>query len=604
MTNSSPGSNASAIAKCIDSYASRILRPAAWSVAARAVRQVVRAADPKTTSEARGLLAAACCFLNGPNGWMHDEAPNFAALLTDEAIRKHLDTLNSNTARVRRSQLRTLAAAANGESIERFTPVRRIPLDPRVWAIYRYFPGANVAVLGAAFIALTGAGLSAYRLDGLIEYETYISNAPATSAGTVEPSTAIEVARVVPNQAVNKEAESRTTPANTTSSRAARPAAKPKTKTARIAFDRANRAAFKAATAPPQLAPEPDIAALDEEVQKRINTYQPKFLTDRVAWPRIEKLTRRLAVGYQPTSPRVAGHACAVIRKFLMWVLEHPLASDQDQKPSNANPAGEETPALELRATDLLGKDLVDAYIKVRLAAGDASSTAGSARAILNKAIASLTVAPLKKRLTATPIQPPYSPDECDELVEFALNQPSTARGRSAAFILGLGLGAGLSAADMRYVRVKHIKTHTIQAGTYLTVTVPAPAKAPRTVVIRNQYKELVEFAINAATSPEAFLVGTKPDRANVTPHGDREMVAASGVRIRYSVERLRTTWLFAMMNAPIPLPALLRAAGLKTARTLADLLPLCPTPEPAELNKIVTTVRNAFIATGGGEQP
>src|SRR5690625_3759459 len=472
MTNSSPGSNASGIAKCIDSYASRILRPAAWSVAAPAVRQVVRAADLKTTSAARGLLAAACCFLNGPNGWMHDDAPNFAALLTDEAIKKHLDTLNSNTARVRRSQVRLLAAVANGESIERFTPARRIPLDPRVWAIYRYCPGANVAVLGAAFIALTGAGLSAYRLDGLVEYQTYISNALTTAAGTVEPSTAIEVARVVPNQAVNKEAESRTTPANKTSTRAGRPAAKPKTKTARIAFDRANRAAFKAATAPPQLAPEPDIAALDEEVQKRINTYQPKFLTDRVAWPRIEKLTRRLPVGYQPTTPRVAGHACAVIRKFLMWVLEHPLARDQDQKPSNADLAGEEsTVALELRATDLLGKDLVDAYIKVRLAAGDASSTAGSARAILNKAIASLTVAPLKKRLAATPIQPPYSPEECDELVEFALNQPSIARGRSAAFILGLGLGAGLSAADMRYVRVKDIKTHTIQAGTYLTVT-------------------------------------------------------------------------------------------------------------------------------------
>src|SRR5690625_1501646 len=316
MTNSSPGSNASEIATCIDSYASRILRPAAWSVAAPAVREVVRAADPKTTSEARGLLAAACCFLNGPSGWMHDDAPNFVALLTDEAIRKHLDTLNSSTARVRRSQLRTLAAAANGESIERFTPARRIPLDPRVWAIYRYFPGANVAVLGAAFIALTGAGLSAYRLDGFIEYETTISKAEAPSGGTVEPSTAIEVARVVPNQAGHKEAESRTTPANKTSTRAARPAAKPKTKTARIAFDRANRAAFKAATAPPQLAPEPDIAALDEEVQKRINTYQPKFLTDRVAWPRIEKLTRSLELGYPRTSSREAGHACVVIRKF------------------------------------------------------------------------------------------------------------------------------------------------------------------------------------------------------------------------------------------------------------------------------------------------
>src|SRR5690625_3702350 len=258
---------------------------------------------------------------------MNDDSSNFPALLANEAIRKHLDTLNSNTARLRRSQLRTLAAVANGESIERFTPVRRIPLDPRVWAIYRYFPRANVAVLGAAFTALTGEGLSVYRLDGLIEYETYISNAPAPSAGTVEPSTAIEVARVVPNQAVNKEAESRTTPANKTSTRAAKAATKPKTKTERIAFDRANRAAFKAATTPPRLAPEPDIAALDEEVQKRINTYQPKFLTDREAWPRIEKLTRRLAVGYQPTSPRVAGHACGVIRKFLMWVLEHPLES-------------------------------------------------------------------------------------------------------------------------------------------------------------------------------------------------------------------------------------------------------------------------------------
>src|SRR5690625_7983092 len=96
MTNSSPGSNASGIAKCIDSYASRILRPAAWSVAAPTVREVVRAADPETTSEARGLLAAACCFLNSPNGWMHDHAPHFDAILTDEAIRNQFDTMNHN----------------------------------------------------------------------------------------------------------------------------------------------------------------------------------------------------------------------------------------------------------------------------------------------------------------------------------------------------------------------------------------------------------------------------------------------------------------------------------------------------------------------------
>ena len=60
------------------------------------------------------------------------------------------------------------------------------------------------------------------------------------------------------------------------------------------------------------------------------------------------------------------------------------------------------------------------------------------------------------------------------------------------------------------------------------------------------------------------------------------------------STARLRSTWLLACMCAPIPLNVLLSTAGLRSARTLADLLPYCPAPSDADVQHILAAIPDA----------
>ena len=76
-------------------------------------------------------------------------------------------------------------------------------------------------------------------------------------------------------------------------------------------------------------------------------------------------------------------------------------------------------------------------------------------------------------------------------------------------------------------------------------------------------------------------LHGVKPDRRNGANRVASRAVTATGTGVDVDVARLRATWLVACMSAPVPLGALLHAAGLRTPRTLADLLAHCPPPDP-----------------------
>jgi hypothetical protein len=61
---------------------------------------------------------------------------------------------------------------------------------------------------------------------------------------------------------------------------------------------------------------------------------------------------------------------------------------------------------------------------------------------------------------------------------------------------------------------------------------------------------------------------------------------------------RLRSTWLVACMSAPVPLGALLSSSGLRSARTLVDLIKYCPEPDEAQ---VVAALRAIGTSDLGG---
>ena len=134
-------------------------------------------------------------------------------------------------------------------------------------------------------------------------------------------------------------------------------------------------------------------------------------------------------------------------------------------------------------------------------------------------------------------------------------------------------------------------------------VHVPGGGPRARTVPIRHAYVPLIERALaghaDAGLRKTDLVVANCPAAVNVaTPTLDR-IASADGVRHRIQTARLRHTWLVAAMCAPVSMADLMQAAGIRSARTLTELLEHCPTPEPAQVRDTYTTL--AALARGGG---
>lgn len=182
-------------------------------------------------------------------------------------------------------------------------------------------------------------------------------------------------------------------------------------------------------------------------------------------------------------------------------------------------------------------------------------------------------------------VRPPYTDREVAALVRTAWNQPTAERTRKAALCIGLGLGAGLDSRDFRGLRVAHIQDE--RAG----VTVHVPGTIARSVPVRVEFVDLVRRGLEGRESDDLVL-GRVEDRRNLCANALADVVVL-GRCPRIEQSRLRSTWLAALLRQPVRLDVLMAAAGLKTARTLPDLIPHIEPPDPGE------TIRS-LRGTGG----
>ena len=260
---------------------------------------------------------------------------------------------------------------------------------------------------------------------------------------------------------------------------------------------------------------------------------------------------------------------------FLCWARERPGRLD---------------PNAPLALEELLeggsGGSLVDAYDE-QLRVADSSRA--TRRAVLRRALRSLDPAASATRIAYQPVAGPYSAAECAALVRLARHQPSESRRRELSFVVGLGLGAGLDGRDLRNTdRSSFVDLELPGEEPVLAVRVGCTER-PRTVVVRLDYEPLVREALAshdaARRGASAPILGRSASRRNITtPVMEHAVTARAGERVAIEVNRLRATWLVAAMCARVPLGALLSAAGLRSARSLTDLLVHCPTPDPAEV--------------------
>lgn len=224
---------------------------------------------------------------------------------------------------------------------------------------------------------------------------------------------------------------------------------------------------------------------------------------------------------------------------------------------------------LPLEHASLLTTAFIDEHVQLGMPADTDGHRAERRRRLLALA---RTVNPgptAPARLAPIPhsgVKPCYLPNERAVIMRVAATQPTEAKTRNLSAIVGLGFGAGCDSVDLRHVRVSDIED---LGDDGVLVRIPDPR--PRVVPVRRDCEALVRRAV-AERGPDELLIGVKEDRRNTAAQAVEQAALYKVPHIEQS--RMRATWLADVMTDVIPIGLIMQAAGLKSARTLAELLP------------------------------
>lgn len=562
------------VADFIADYTPRTMSAATWTVCAEAVRGAVTATAPTTTQVAGTYLTSLVAHLAGPCGWDKTNAPDLAMLLSEQVITRtwQRGEASPRSASVRRSHLRAIARA-NG-----LAPVRQPLANPHPRKVDAFIAegtrrGIPLATVVAAWRSHTGRSLTAEPLDPVI---AALRGCAATDT-TACPSTVWAPATLRSLSDANdqhQKAPVSSTPAAPTRPAVATTATKPMSRRAVLRYARQAQAARATADGSAELAPAPKVTA---EVRAAVEGYAP-HKANRQTWNTNIELAQRLVFGYGPTSARNAANVCSQVACFLTWFASWPARAVSGP----------------ITAGELIAPGVFEAWVA---SSGRSDRSRATMRSTLRRAVGSLFPGVASEKLSYKPAAAPYSPKEMATWRFLAANQPTPAATANQCFIVGLCAGAGLDAGDLRHLTPEAFATAWLDATTSVLMVTVSNGPRSRTVPIRGAYADLVRKGLAAhdaaGKTANDLILGKVAERTNVASSKSRAAKTATEP-LTVQVTRLRNTWLLAVMCAPVSLADLLTASGMRSGRTLTDLLPYCPEPDEEILAATVATLASA----------
>jgi hypothetical protein len=289
--------------------------------------------------------------------------------------------------------------------------------------------------------------------------------------------------------------------------------------------------------------PEP----LPEPLEHKLQTYQPRPKHIRAVWPTVRPIVITIMRRSHVRGKESFRDHIVALTKFAVW------AHNQD---------------IELTIPSLMRHSLIEDWVR----SGDAGNVGNtiSTRRWRLRALASHVnpgpdAPPDPRAIRHVSIKPPYDPTEVAAIIRIATTQPSPRVSRQLCAAVGLGLGAGLDAQDFNDLRTQHIED---RGDDGIIVKVPGPHG--RSVPVRRRYEDLVRRGLDGV-QPGHLIVGSRTNRRRATNIVYQQAVAL-GAAPEMLQSRMRTTWLADLMVNPVPLAAILTAAGLKSARTLTEI--------------------------------
>ncbi len=166
----------------------------------------------------------------------------------------------------------------------------------------------------------------------------------------------------------------------------------------------------------------------------------------------------------------------------------------------------------------------------------------------------------------------PYTPKQVAELDGWALAQPSEERRTSARALLALGLGAGLTGAEIITLRTRHVQY--VGGTTFIDIGGTDNRIVP---VLPDWADELGERTAFVGGDGWVFRAEQRGGNINLIT----DFVSRNGPHLPLQTRRMRATWLVHHLEVGTPVKTLLRIAGLRSAEALDRVLPFVEESAP-----------------------
>jgi hypothetical protein len=577
-------------------YQPRGLTAFQWQLAKLDAITAVASTGISDAVAGRVLLSTLANFLIWNRAWDRASTPNLGALMTPEFLDRYI--IETGVNKVQRAVLRRIARAVGtvppltptsstrgyGMMRERWASVEDVGSLAALMSAHHRLGFSPRGVVGKVL----GQDFDSHRWDTgrLLARGVEVANAPQSTTDTLGPlDRAARELRAAPD-VVLLEVSHVSPKKNPTTKKPT----KANSRTAVVRDARAAQAVHVASLAKFEAGHdvEPVVAApasINPELAHLIAIFRPNGI-DVTNWELVTDATRVLATAYCPENARWVRTQMGMLARFCVWVVLRPART---------------TPGQALRPGELLRTGLVEEYLSGPMSTRP-SSTRGTVRSALRRSLRNLAPELAPAKFPYASVQPPYSAQECAALVRLARNQPTPATCRNLSAMVGLGLGAGLGANEQRSVAPIHLRDVELSDGvTGLAVTVLG-ARA-RTVIVRADYEELLREALALhfveGRKETDLLYGNSATRQSVAGTVTKSAKVAIGGTVDVSIARMRSTWLVALASAPVSLGALLNASGLRSARTLVDLLQYCPMPSEAEVAVALEAFNRTAVTDG-----
>lgn len=170
-----------------------------------------------------------------------------------------------------------------------------------------------------------------------------------------------------------------------------------------------------------------------------------------------------------------------------------------------------------------------------------------------------------KPAITRSSPSAPYDEREIASLLSWASVQRSPERRSSAAALLALGLGAGLTGREICDVKAEDV-SFSDEA-----IVLRVGGSSPRRVVVIREWEDALRRRCDFMEGEGwLFRSGQEGGNANLIT----DFVSRNPGRVHLQARRMRATWIVRHLTSGTPLPTLIAAAGVQSAEAFDRLLP------------------------------